>query len=163
MEHLKASLSICQETTQTDLRESSIQHKIHHSTTRYAYVNPSQGPSDGRACNMQAVTSPCMMAAAHEDAAEERHIVSTLSLAAWPRHVLASRAERARVAREPGHDAAQLVWPSDPAQRIQARPLVQQVRLRVNICCGHAGSRNGQFPSDACDTSLKIRRRADGL
>ncbi len=56
-------------------------------------------------------------------------------------HALASRAERARVAREPGHYAAQLVGAPNAAERVQARPLVQQVRLRIKVCCGHAAKR----------------------
>ena len=37
-------------------------------------------------------------------------------------HVLAACAERARVAREPRHDAAQLVRPADATHGVEARP-----------------------------------------
>lgn len=54
---------------------------------------------------------------------------------------LAAGAERARVAREPRNDAPQLVWPPDAPQRVQARPLRKQVRVRVEVRCGHATAR----------------------
>ena len=56
---------------------------------------------------------------------------------------LAPCAERARVAREPCHDPAQLVWPSNPAHRVQAGPLRQQMGLRVEVRCGHTVTRAG--------------------
>ena len=78
------------------------------------------------------------------------------------RHALASRAERTRVAREPGHHTPQLVRAPDAPKRIQARPLVQQVRLGVEVCCGHAGWKSrAQVPvgSRRRDRLPGVRRR----
>ena len=52
-------------------------------------------------------------------------------------HSLASRAERRRVRRQPGNHPSQLVRPSEPAKRVQSRPLLVQVRLLVQIRRGH--------------------------
>ena len=116
----------------------------------------------------RAVTSPRVMATAHENAAGPQTARAGAGISrrvsasyCWARHgerdVLASRAERAGVAREPGHDAAQLVRPPDPAERVQARPLVEQVRLCVEVRCGHAAEAS-QRVSPRSQTSTARRR-----
>ena len=122
--------------------------------------------------------SPRMMAAAHKDAAN-RHpapISVRLRSSTCPadpgreparqaqenrtgkRYALASRAKRTRVAGEPGHYAAQLVGAPNAPERVQARPLVQQMRLRIKVCCGHAAKKERrQLLPPQRSTSLPAR------
>ena len=52
-------------------------------------------------------------------------------------HLLASSAKARRVRGQPSNDASQFIRSANPAERVQARPLIQQVRLRVQIRRGH--------------------------
>jgi len=58
----------------------------------------------------------------------------------WGRdHILASSAKRRRVGRQPSNHSSQLIRSANSAERVQARPLIQQVRLLVQIGRGHPG------------------------
>ena len=54
-------------------------------------------------------------------------------------HLLASSAKGRRVGRQPSNDTSQFVRSANPAERVHTRPLIQQVRLRVQIRRSHPG------------------------
>ena len=76
-----------------------------------------------------------MVAATDNDAANDELLYEPNDTAAYS---LAAGAEGTRVARQPRHDAAQLVRPADSAHGVKTRPLREQVRLGIKVRCGHA-------------------------
>lgn len=61
--------------------------------------------------------------------------------------LLASGAESRGVGCQPSDHTPQFIRPAKSAERVQARPLVQQVRLRVHIRRGHTAKKNPPMSS----------------
>ena len=59
--------------------------------------------------------------------------------------LLASGTESRGVGCQPSDHTSQFIRPAKSAERVQARPLVQQVRLRVHIRRGHTAKQKAKF------------------
>jgi hypothetical protein len=74
--------------------------------------------------------------------------------------LLAPGAEGRSIGCQPSNHASQFIWAAESTERVQARPLVQQVWLLVQIRRGHAVKKKIRFrqhhPGNNCGLSFPI-------